>query len=193
MSRYFKLLGFNEVMNEFSIVCRILGTLFNRAPQDPMLQPLMNMIAEGKLKQAWPLEQDELLVRLQQNSDLSLIESDYQALFVGQSAKVAICRSDYTDGTENEVRHFLSERGMPLSDTAADQFGSLLLAASWLEDQAAEDEVQAQITLFDKYLLPWCGQFLGKVEAHAVSGFYRTLAMITREALQALREELEAE
>ncbi|CDL87456.1 TorD/DmsD family molecular chaperone [Xenorhabdus cabanillasii] len=180
-------------MNEFSIICRILGTLFNRAPQDPLLQPLMTMVAEGKLKQAWPLEQNALLDRLQQNCELSVIESDYQALFIGKSAKVAICRSDYTDGTEHEVRQFLIARGMPLSDTAVDQFGSLLLSASWLEDQAAEDEVQAQITLFDEYLLPWCGQFLGKVEAHATSGFYRTLAIISREALQVLREELESE
>ncbi|KMJ44182.1 molecular chaperone [Xenorhabdus khoisanae] len=180
-------------MNEFSIVCRILGTLFNRAPQDPVLQPLIAMIAEGKLKQAWPLEQDELLERLQQNSELSVIEADYQSLFIGESAGVPVCRSDYTDEKESEVRQFLAERGMPLSETPADQFGSLLLAASWLEDQSAEDEVQAQITLFDEYLLPWCGQFLGKVEAHAVSGFYRTLAIVTREALQALREELESE
>ncbi|MBC8953174.1 molecular chaperone [Xenorhabdus sp. PB62.4] len=180
-------------MNEFSIVCRILGTLFNRAPQDPVLQPLIAMIAEGKLKQAWPLEQDELLERLQQHSELAVIEADYQSLFIGESAGVPVCRSDYTNEKESEVRQFLAERGMPLSETPADQFGSLLLAASWLEDQAAEDEVQVQITLFDEYLLPWCGQFLGKVEAHATSGFYRTLAIVTREALQALREELESE
>lgn len=180
-------------MNEFSIVCRILGTLFNRAPQDPVLQPLITMIAEGKLKQAWPLEQDEWLDRLQQNSELSVMAADYHVLFTGESASIAVCRSDYTDGEESEVRQFLTERGMPLSDTPADQFGSLLLAVSWLEDQAAEDEIQAQITLFDEYLLPWCGQFLGKVEAHATSGFYRTLAIVTREALQALRDELESE
>ncbi|AYA42463.1 molecular chaperone [Xenorhabdus nematophila] len=180
-------------MNEFSIVCRILGTLFNRAPQDSVLQPLIAMIAEGKLKQAWPLEQDELLDRLQQNSELSVIETDYHALFTGESPRVAVCRSDYLDEGENDLRQFLMERGMPLSDAPADQFGALLLAASWLEDQAAEDEVQAQITLFDEFLLPWCGKFLGKVEAHATSGFYRTLAIITREALQALREELESE
>ncbi|MDN5681281.1 MAG: molecular chaperone, partial [Ewingella sp.] len=40
-------------------------------------------------------------------------------------------------------------------------------------------------------LFPWCGKFLGKVEAHATSGFYRTLAEISREALQAMRDELE--
>ncbi|CDG21506.1 conserved protein of unknown function [Xenorhabdus poinarii G6] len=180
-------------MNEFSIVCRILGTLFNRAPQDPVLQPVITMIAEGKLKQAWPLEQDALLDRLQKNSELSVITADYQALFTGGSASVPVYRSAYVDKDESEIREFLVERGMPLPETPADQFGFLLLAASWLEDQAAEDEVQAQIALFDQYLLPWCGQFLGKVEAHATSGFYRTLAVITREALQALREELESE
>ncbi|MDC9583160.1 molecular chaperone [Xenorhabdus sp. PR6a] len=180
-------------MNEFSIVCRILGTLFNRAPQDPVLQPVITMIAEGKLKPLWPLEQDVLLDRLQQHSELSVIEADYHALFTGEFASVAVCRSDYTDKDESEVRQFLVERGMPLSDAPADQFGALLLAASWLEDQAAEDEVQAQIKLFDEYLLPWCGQFLGKVEAHATSGFYRTLAVMTREALQALREELDTD
>ncbi|PHM24730.1 TorD/DmsD family molecular chaperone [Xenorhabdus ehlersii] len=180
-------------MNEFSVVCRILGTLFNRAPKDPVLQPVITMITEGKLKPLWPLDQDELLDRLQKNSELSVVEADYHALFTGASAGVAVCRSDYTDKDESEVRQFLVERGMPLTDIPADQFGSLLLAASWLEDQAAEDEVQAQIKLFDEYLLPWCGQFLGKVEAHATSGFYRTLVIITREALQALREELEVE
>lgn len=65
-----------------------------------------------------------------------------------------------------------------------------MLAASWLEDQSAEDEVQAQIALFDEYLLPWCGKFLGKVEAHATTAFYRTLAELTREALQAMWDEL---
>ncbi|EEG83008.1 hypothetical protein PROPEN_03772 [Proteus penneri ATCC 35198] len=47
-------------MNEFSIVCRLLGTLFQRDPKDPILSPIIKMIAEGKLSQLWPLEQDEL-------------------------------------------------------------------------------------------------------------------------------------
>ncbi|WP_036774949.1 TorD/DmsD family molecular chaperone [Photorhabdus australis] len=179
-------------MNEFSMVCRILGTLFNRQPQDPILKPLLTMIAEGKLKQSWPLEQDALLDRLQQNYDFSAMQADYTALFCDDEASVPSCRSAYAGESENDVRQFLTERGMPLSDASTDQFGSLLLAASWLEDQAAEDEVQGQIELFDEYLLPWCGQFLGKVEAHATTGFYRTLAIITREALQALREELDS-
>ncbi len=56
-------------MNEFSILCRIIGSLFNRHPQDALLAPLFTLIREGKLAAQWPLEQDELLTRLQQNSD----------------------------------------------------------------------------------------------------------------------------
>ncbi|MCX2959880.1 MAG: molecular chaperone, partial [Serratia symbiotica] len=52
------------------------------------------------------------------------------------------------------------------------------------------DEVQAQITLFDEYLLPWCDRFLGKLTAHDTSDFYRTLAQLAREAIQTMRDEL---
>ncbi|MBS0972473.1 TorD/DmsD family molecular chaperone [Serratia rubidaea] len=178
-------------MNEFSIVCRVLGTLFYRQPQDPLLVPLFSLIKEGKLQQHWPLEQDELLQRLQQGCEPHLLAADFNALFVGSECSVSPLRSSYVEGAaESEVRSFLQQRGMPLGEAPADHFGSLLLAASWLEDQSQEDEAQAQITLFDDYLLPWCGRFLGKVEAHATSGFYRTLAAITRDALQAMRDEL---
>lgn len=177
-------------MNEFSLVCRILGSLFYRSPQDSVLAPLMALIKEGKLKQNWPLEQDELLTRLQQESaDPKLLITDYQAMF-SNDGSVSPYRSDYTEQSENECRTFLQQVGMPVSEKPADHFGLLLLAASWIEDHSAEDEIQAQLTLFDEYLLPWCGKFLGKVESHAVSHFYRTLAIITREALQAICDEL---
>ncbi|WNN46127.1 TorD/DmsD family molecular chaperone [Winslowiella toletana] len=179
-------------MNEFSIICRILGSLYNRQPQDPLLVPLFTLLREGKLQQQWPLEQDELLTRLQQNSDPQALAADYNALFVGSDCKVSPCGSQWENGPqEADVRSFLQQRGMPLSDAPADHIGALLLAASWLEDQSEEDEIQAQITLFDDYLMPWCGAFLGKVEAHASTPFYRTLAAISREAIQAMRDELE--
>ncbi|QHM70792.1 TorD/DmsD family molecular chaperone [Mixta intestinalis] len=178
-------------MNEFSIICRVIGSLFNRQPQDPLLAPLFTLIREGKLQQHWPLEQDELLARLRQHCDPQALTADYNALFVGSDCRVPLCGSQWKDGpTEAEVRNFLQQRGMPLTEAPADSFGALLLAASWLEDQAQEDEIAAQIALFDEFLLPWCGAFLGKVEAHAASGFYRTLAALSREALQAMREEL---
>lgn len=179
-------------MNEFSIVCRVLGTLFYRQPQDPLLVPLFALIQQGKLREHWPLEQDALLLRLQQSADPQALAAEFNQLFVGSACAVSPFRSNYVSGeSELEVRTFLSQRGMPVSEAPADHFGSLLLAASWLEDQSQEDEVAAQITLFDEYLLPWCGKFLGKVEAHATSGFYRTLCEISREALTVMRDELE--
>lgn len=178
-------------MNEFSIICRILGSLYHRQPQDPLLAPLFSMLQAGNLQQHWPLEQDELLIRLQQNSHPQQLAADYNALFVGSECKVSPYGSQWPNGPgEAEVRAFLTSRGMPVGEGPADHFGALLLAASWLEDRAEADEFQAQITLFDEFLLPWCGAFLGKVEAHADTAFYRTLAAISREALQAMRDEL---
>lgn len=178
-------------MNEFSLVCRLLGTLFNRAPGDDVVVPLLAMIQQGKLKPHWPLEQDALLERLQRSVDASALAADYHALFIEQGGSVSPWRSSYIeDGTEETVRVFLQQRGMPLKEGAVDHFGALLLAASWLEDQAQEDESAAQLALFDEFLLPWSDRFLGKVESHATTAFYRTLAVLTREALDALREDL---
>lgn len=178
-------------MNDFSLMCRILGSLFYRQPQDPLLAPLFTLIEQGKLEQHWPLEQSELLARLQQEYQPTALAADYQTLFVGPECSVSPYGSDYDDARpEAEVRAFLQQRGMPLADGPIDHFGGLLLAASWLEDQATDDEVAAQLALFNDFLLPWCGRFLGKVEAHATTGFYRTLAQLNREALQAMWDEL---
>jgi TorA maturation chaperone TorD len=131
-------------MNEFSILCRVLGTLYYRQPQDPLLVPLFTLIREGKLAQNWPLEQDDLLERLQKSCDMQQIATDYNALFVGDECRVSPYRSAWQEGaTEAEVRAFLSTRGMPLSDTPADHIGTLLLAASWIEDNAGDDENEA--------------------------------------------------
>ncbi|EKY3090104.1 molecular chaperone [Cronobacter dublinensis] len=179
-------------MNEFSIICRLLGSLWYRAPQDPVMAPIYGLIRDGKLAQNWPLEQDELLARLQKSAQPEDVQADYQALFGASDARVAPVRSAWVEqGSEQEVRAFLTARGMPLGEAPADHFGLLLLAASWLEDQSAEDEIEAQETLFGEFLIPWYETFLGKAEAHAATPFWRTLAQITREAIQAMWEELQ--
>lgn len=76
-------------MNEFSILCRVLGSLFYRQPQDPLLVPLFTLIREGKLAANWPLEQDDMLARLQKSCDITQISTDYNALFVGEECAVA--------------------------------------------------------------------------------------------------------
>ena len=62
-------------MNEFSILCRVLGSLYYRQPQDPLLVPLFTLIREGKLAANWPLEQDELLTRLQKSCDMTQVSA----------------------------------------------------------------------------------------------------------------------
>ncbi|VTR17662.1 Chaperone protein YcdY [Serratia fonticola] len=143
-------------MNEFSVVCRVVRHAVLPPAADPLLEPLFTLIKEGKLQQHWPLEQDELLTRLQQHCTDPQLAADFNALFVGSECSVSPLRSSYVEGaSEADVRVFLQQRGMPLGEAPADHFGSLLLAASWLEDQSQEDEVQAQITLFNEFLLPW--------------------------------------
>lgn len=179
-------------MNEFSIVCRILGSLYYRQPEDQLLQPLLLMIKEGKLQDSWPLEQDALLQRLSASLSGELVQQDYNNLFSGTDCQVSPYRSAWVaDDKEGEIRAFLVQRGMPLPEIACDHFGLLLLSASWIEDHAQQDEISGQLSLFEKYILPWSDTFLGKVEACSTTAFYRTLAVVTREAIHALYEELQ--
>lgn len=118
-------------MNEFSILCRVLGSLYYRQPQDPLLVPLFTLIREGKLAASWPLEQDELLARLQKSCEMQSTATDYNALFVGEACSVPPYRSAWVEGSsEAGSSGFLSEHGIPTGEGPADHLGSLLLAAS---------------------------------------------------------------
>lgn len=77
-------------MNEFSILCRVLGTLYYRQPQDPLLVPLFTLIREGKLAQSWPLEQDELLERLQKAAICSRFQRITTRCLWGGVSRVAV-------------------------------------------------------------------------------------------------------
>lgn len=182
-----------KLMNEFSVICRVLGSLFYRQPQDPLLVPLFGLIREGKLQQQWPLEQNDLLRRLQQQCEPKALTADYNALFIGSECQVPPYGSLWENGPdEGKIRLFLQQYNMPVMDSPADHFGALLLASSWLEDHT-EQNVEAQLTLFELGILPWSDTFLGKVEAFATTSFYRTLAAISREAIQAMYDELHEE
>lgn len=118
-------------MNEFSILCRVLGSLYYRQPQDPLLVPLFTLIREGKLAASWPLEQDELLARLQKSCEM---QSWRRTIMRCSSVKPAASRRTVARGwrvpRKREVWAFLSEHGIPTGEGPADHLGSLLLAAS---------------------------------------------------------------
>ncbi len=156
------------------------------------MQPLMLHISQGKLLPDWPLEQQEMLIQLQKNCDVAQLCQQYQHLFEGEQPRVSPFAHCWPQGSQQgEIRVFLEQAGMPLTDKPADHFGLLLLAASWIEDHSQVSPLKLQQQLFLQYILPWCGAFLGKVEQHATGPFYRTLAALTRGAVQAMAEELQ--
>ncbi len=180
-------------MNEFSILCRVLGSLYYRQPQDPLLVPLFTLIREGKLAASWPLEQDELLARLQKSCEMQSTATDYNALFVGEACSVPPYRSAWVEGSsEAEVRAFLSEHGIPTGRSG----GSSRLAAAGRLPAGGSCRRRPERdagALFADYILPWCGTMLGKVEAHAHTPFWRTMAPLTRDAIAAMWDELQEE
>ena len=177
-------------LNNFSLISRLFGNLFYRAPTDEVLAAVFAWLQQKGLNQVWALDTDKesqaALDNLQLQIDLSLLKQEYQKLF-GAEGKVSTALSDYGIDTADFLA-FRQERGMPEVESA-DHFALLLLTASWLEDNVAS--VAAQQTLFEAFLLPCAAKFLTQVETYATLPFYRWLAYLTREILAAMADELE--
>lgn len=177
-------------LNTFSLISRLFGNLFYRAPTDDVLAPVFDWLKQKGLNQFWALDADKesqsALDNLQLNIDLALLNQEYQKLF-GQEGKVATAISAYDVDLDDFIA-FRRERGVPEVESA-DHFALLLLTASWLEDNV--DSISAQQTLFETFLLPCAAKFLTQVETYAILPFYRSLAYLTREILAAMADELE--
>lgn len=180
-------------MNTFSTLCRLFGTLFYRRPDDAVMPPVLNMLQQGALSEMWPLvlsdNSEFALKQLRQPQDVAALCADYSELF-GDNGAVSLLAEQHGIDVQG-FADFQQQVGMPGAGTVAGgHFGQMLLTASWVEDQSAEDEVSAQEALFQHYLLPTAAKVLGQVEMHAKTGFYRALAVLTREALSAMADEL---
>ncbi|OOH88460.1 hypothetical protein BMT54_08655 [Pasteurellaceae bacterium 15-036681] len=176
-------------INDFSLLCRLFGNLFYRAPSDPILAGTFAWLQQGNLTQQWALSTDsqseQALATIQKSANPTQLDASYQALF-GEDGSIATTISAYELSVEEFVQ-FREQRAMPVLDNA-DNVALLLLTASWIEDNL--DSVTAQKDLFEQFLLPCLGKFLGKVEAFD-TGFYKALAQLTRDALSAMADELE--
>lgn len=180
-------------MNTFSTLCRLFGTLFYRRPDDAVMPPVLNMLQQGALSEMWPLvlsdNSEFALKQLRQPQDVAALCADYSELF-GDHGAVSLLAEQHGIDVQGFAA-FQQQVGMSGAGTVAGgHFGQMLLTASWVEDQSAEDEVSAQEALFQHYLLPTAAKVLGQVEMHAKTGFYRALAVLTREALSAMADEL---
>lgn len=179
-------------VNNFSLISRLFGNLFYRAPTDDILTGVFAWLQQKGLSQVWALDTDKesesALNSLQMAIDLNLLNQEYQKLF-GENGKVATAISAY-DIDLQEWTAFRAERNMPAVENL-DHIALLLLSASWLEDNV--DSLQAQKMLFETFLLPCAAKFLIQVETHATLPFYRALSYLTRELLAAMADELEEE
>ncbi|TDQ57196.1 TorA maturation chaperone TorD [Mesocricetibacter intestinalis] len=180
-----------DKLSHFSLISRLFGNLFYRTPQDPLLDGVFDWLKQQGLSALWPLELDEqtekALQSLQLAVDRSLLAQEYRSLFVGEKAK-ADCRISAYGADPDAFIAFRRLRAMPEVESA-DHFGLLFLSASWLEDNT--DSPAAQRELFETFLLPCAAPFLSAVEKGALLPFYRALALLSRQILAAMADELE--
>lgn len=176
-------------INNFSLLCRLFGNLFLRQPQDPVLAPALQWVKQGGVRSVWALvldpQSETAMGNLQEGWTLEQLAADYQHL----QQSVAFDLSAYHLSVA-DFEQFRAERAMPTLENA-DQVALLLLTASWIEDQI--DSVVAQQAFFQTFLLPCMGRFLGQIEAHAGTAFYRSIAQLCRDLLAAMADELEEE
>lgn len=178
-------------INDFSLLCRLFGNLFYRSPSDEILSGTFAWLKQGGLRQQWALSTDSqselALTQVEKLANPTELFPAYQALFT-ENSSVSTALSDYGISVE-EFHAFRQARGMP-EVANLNHVALLLLTASWIEDNL--DSTLAQQELFEDFLLPCVGKFLGKVEAFD-TGFYKYLAQLTRDALSAMADELEEE
>lgn len=177
-----------QPINDFSLLCRLFGNLFYRSPTDPILAGTFLWLQQGHLNQIWALatdKQSEQALASLEKVKPDTIEASYQKYF-GLTGNIPTKMCDYNINIDDFIA-FRQARGMvdiPFSDHIA----TLFLTASWIEDNL--DSTLAQQTLFEDFLLPCANTFLAQVEKADV-GFYHALAVLAREALAAMADELE--
>ena len=164
-------------INNFSLISRLFGNLFYRSPTDKVLADAFVWLQQKGLSQVWALDTDKeselVLNSLQVKIDLNLLNEEYQKLF-GANGKVMTAISAYDIDVEEFV-NFRLVRNMPEVESA-DHFALV-----------------AQQEFFETFLLPCAAKFLTQVENQATLPFYRALALLTREILAAMADELEEE
>lgn len=181
----------SENINNFSFISRLFGNLFYRSPTDPLLSGVFAWLRQKGLEQVWALDTDKesraAIESLQMILEPTVLDKEYQRLFLDEKNAVPTKISAYNINVEDFVI-FRKERNMPPVENA-DHFGLFLLTASWIEDNL--DSVEAQKVLFERFLLPCANLFLTRVEVAANLPFYRALALLSREILAAMADELD--
>ncbi len=175
--------------SDFSIFARLFGQLFHKNPSNEMLASTFSWLKDGNLTKQWSLVTDDIskkaLKIIQDKADALHLEKEFSELF-GEQGAVSTKASDYGIDIE-KLNQFKAMRNIELFANT-DNVPSLLLISAYIEDVIDSKECQQQF--FTKFLLPATKGFLGKVQAFD-QGFYGCCAIVTRDLLSAMADELE--
>jgi TorA maturation chaperone TorD len=144
---------------------------------------------------------DEWLAAAQGAPALDGLAADYADIYLTFGKRVSPTESYWLteDHLERqapmfEVRHWLDHYGLTAADwrkRADDHLVTELLFLARLLEEASPDTLGDAAHFLDTHLLRWSAAFCAGVAAHAETGFYAGLALLTEAWLQALRDELQ--
>lgn len=184
----------------FSMTARVLGALFYLSPESPEAAPLVEALQGTEWLAQWPLSQDVLLplsAKFNAESEESLPEA-WQRLFVGPYAlpsppwgSVWLDRESVLFGDSTlALRQWMRENGIQFDmqqNEPEDHFGSLLLLAAWLAENAQHTLCEQ---LLAWHLFPWSARFLEEFITHAGHPFYEALGELAQKTLAGWQSQL---
>lgn len=196
-----------EFRQAVSLVGGILAPLFLYEPQEGAARAVVQQLAAAdalQLAQEWPfVSADQALASLREmqrglaEEDADSLMWEYRRLFVGPEAKaVPPWSSVYLDrdgiifgSSHTELVGFMRANGIRRnadSSTPCDHIGLMLELMAWI----AEKRPELLAEYLEKHLLTWAGHFLAEMGEATASAFYRGLATLARQTLEALRVEM---
>lgn len=204
-------------MSKYQIIAQsaaVLGTLFYRDPTSEENQGVLDWLALPDTPSSWEFGQPKAaqhisaLANSVEEEGPERLHESYKRFFVGPYKLPAPAwGSVYTDpesvlfGNETlAVRQWMRDNLVRINlkdKEPEDQFGLMLLMASWaINNDVADDQVRC---LFEDHLLPWSGRFLelftqaaedqnpeppmANVEAPLPSAFYAALGNLAQVTL----------
>ncbi|QIZ76295.1 TorD/DmsD family molecular chaperone [Ferrimonas lipolytica] len=188
----------SQFINYASAISGILHNLYFIKPTPEFLANFR----EPVFLNSWPtmgsVERHNLAIELIKRSLLTMsdkeIERDYYSLFIGPGAMKAYpWGSVYTDkenllfgATCVAYTRFLRSWQIEINLDKNQPYDHIGLMLGVISELLNNNQLTALDKLLSVHLLPWSNRLLECIDIHANSGFYRGMAMLTSELLNAL-------
>ncbi|MFI3246531.1 MAG: molecular chaperone TorD family protein [Ferrimonas sp.] len=185
----------------FSAISGVLHNLYFSVPTPTALA----LWRQGDLLASWPklaapaahqAACQEMERSLQQDDD-AVIERDHYRLFIGPGEMLAYPWGSVYRDRENllfsssaqAVQHFVERWQLTLTLAHHQPLDHIGLLLGMLSQLLANEQWQAVDELLQQHLMPWAPRFLECTQTHAQTGFYRGVAQLTSQFLQAIMAE----